>query len=103
MLHEGPAPGPATEPEDPRPVLPVLALRGESRPRPLGLLPRQGGQVCPAIPAARASVVSATTRATGPGSRSGAPDQRQGDAVPDAATAPAMDQSAQAKSGRQSG
>src|SRR3982750_634649 len=98
MLHQGPAPGAATEPKDPRSVLPVLALRSESWPRPLGLLPRQGGPVRPAIPAASASVVSATTRAAGPGSRSGAPHQRSGDAVPDAATASAMDQFAQAKS-----
>ena len=59
-----PGAGPATEPKDSWPVLPVLALRGKSWPRPLGLLPGQRRAVCPAI-AGEWPVVSATTHAAG--------------------------------------
>ena len=55
-LHTGQTLGTAAESEDPGAVLPVLALRGQPGPCPLGLLSRQGGEVCLSLPAAGASV-----------------------------------------------
>ena len=50
-LYEGSATGAAAGSEDSRPILPVPALRGESGPGPLGLLPRQGCRLRLPVPA----------------------------------------------------
>ena len=69
-LHTGQTLGTAAEPEDPGAVL-LLFLPGQPGPCPLGLLSRQGGEVCLSLPAAGASVVSPAGGADRLGSRSG--------------------------------
>ena len=79
-LHYRETLGAAAPSEDPGPVLLVPALRGESWPRPPGMRPWQRSQGCLSIPAARASMVSASAREDRLGSGPGASHQGQGHA-----------------------
>src|SRR5512135_987343 len=99
-LHDDQTPRAGAGPEDPRPVLPVPALRGEPGCGPLGLLPRQGGQVCLSVPAAGTPVVSPSARADRPGPRPGAPDQGAGHAIADEAAGTELDEPAPEEPGR---